>query len=199
MATDTPSFGDAAAIAPQGGADVAGAASALVAALEGVWAAIVEHHPDVPSVVIVVAAGSGGRRAGELTLGHFAAGRWEVGGQARPEVMVGGEGLRRGALDMLGTLLHEAAHGLATARGVQVTIPGRPLPQPSIPGPGRRAGSRRRPGRAPRLVGDHGPGVDGRPLQRRAQGLGRRTGAVAASRGRGWRRQPVPQSEGVPV
>ena len=94
------------------------AASALVAALERVWATIVGVHPEVPAAVIVVAAGSG-RRAGELKLGHFAAGRWEVGGCARPEVLVGGEGLRRGAVDVLGTLLHEAAHGLAAARGVQ--------------------------------------------------------------------------------
>jgi hypothetical protein len=36
-------------------------------------------------------------------------------------VLVGGEGLRRGAVDVLGTLLHEAAHGLAHARGIQDT------------------------------------------------------------------------------
>ena len=97
--------------------DATGAASALVAALERVWAAIVRVHPELPSAVIVVAAGSG-RRAGELKLGHFAAGRWDVGGCARPEVLVGGEGLHRGAVDVLGTLLHEAAHALAAARGV---------------------------------------------------------------------------------
>jgi hypothetical protein len=36
-------------------------------------------------------------------------------------VLVGGEGLQRGRLEVLGTLLHEAAHGLAQARGVQDT------------------------------------------------------------------------------
>jgi hypothetical protein len=36
-------------------------------------------------------------------------------------VLVGGEGLHRGALEVLGTLLHEAAHGLAQARGIQDT------------------------------------------------------------------------------
>lgn len=101
----------------------AGAASALVAALEAAWAAIVAVHPEVPIPVIVVAAGSG-RRANELTLGHFAAGRWDVGGHARPEVLVGGEGLQRGAVDVLGTLLHEAAHALAAARGVRDTSRG---------------------------------------------------------------------------
>jgi hypothetical protein len=33
----------------------------------------------------------------------------------RPEVLVSGEGLQRGPVDVLGTLLHEAAHGLAHA------------------------------------------------------------------------------------
>jgi hypothetical protein len=37
------------------------------------------------------------------------------------EVLIGGEGLHRGPLEVLGTLLHEAAHGLAQARGVQDT------------------------------------------------------------------------------
>jgi hypothetical protein len=36
-------------------------------------------------------------------------------------VLVGGEGLHRGALEVLGTLLHEAAHGLAQARNIQDT------------------------------------------------------------------------------
>jgi len=36
-------------------------------------------------------------------------------------VLVTGEGLRRGASEVLGTLLHEAAHGLAFARGISDT------------------------------------------------------------------------------
>lgn len=74
-------------------------------------------------MVVVVAAGSGGRR-GQLKLGHFAAARWEADGGELPELLVGGEGLRRGALDVLGTLLHEAAHGLGLARGIQNTSRG---------------------------------------------------------------------------
>jgi hypothetical protein len=108
---------------PAGAPGQAGAASALVAALEAAWAAIVTEHPEIPNPVIVVAAGSG-KRANELKLGHYAEGRWDVSGQSRPEVLVGGEGLRRGALDVLGTLLHEAAHGLASARGVRDTSRG---------------------------------------------------------------------------
>jgi hypothetical protein len=39
----------------------------------------------------------------------------------RPEVLVSGEGLQRGPVDVLGTLLHEAAHGLAYARKISDT------------------------------------------------------------------------------
>ena len=40
---------------------------------------------------------------------------------ALAEVFVGGEGLALGAVDVLGTLLHEATHALAHVRGVQDT------------------------------------------------------------------------------
>jgi hypothetical protein len=36
-------------------------------------------------------------------------------------VLISGEGFQRGPVDVLGTLLHEAAHGLAYARQVQDT------------------------------------------------------------------------------
>jgi hypothetical protein len=98
-----------------------GTASLLVAALERTWQSIRWHHPDVPEAVLVVASGSEGKR---LNLGHFAPHRWHVNGSDRHEVLVGGEGLQRGATDVLGTLLHEAAHGLACARGVQDTSRG---------------------------------------------------------------------------
>jgi hypothetical protein len=96
-------------------------ASPLVAALEQVWAAIRRRHPEVPEVVVVVAAGGEGRR---LRWGHFASGRWQLPAGRRPEVLVGGEGLRRPAREVLGTLLHEAAHGLADRRGIQDTSRG---------------------------------------------------------------------------
>jgi hypothetical protein len=68
--------------------------------------------------VLVVASGAEGTR---LNLGHFAPHRWQVQGADRHEVLVGGEGLQRGPVDVLGTLLHEAGHGLAQARDVQDT------------------------------------------------------------------------------
>ena len=128
------------------GAGVSGPISApMVAALEGAWAAIRVGHPEVPAVVMVLGAGSIGN-AGGLRLGHFAAMRWADPDQARatdkeagdgaagelcngqpaapvrlPEVFVGGEGLARGPADVLGTLLHEAAHALAHVRGIKDT------------------------------------------------------------------------------
>jgi hypothetical protein len=95
-----------------------GAASLLVAALEHTWTTIRTRHPDVPEAVLVVASGAEGKR---LNWGHFAPHRWQVSGADRHEVLVGGEGLHRGPVDVLGTLLHEAAHGLAQARNVQDT------------------------------------------------------------------------------
>jgi hypothetical protein len=95
-----------------------GTASLLVAALEHTWQTIRTRHPELPRAVLVVASGAEGKR---LNLGHFAPHRWQVNGADRHEVLVGGEGLQRGPLEVLGTLLHEAAHGLAQARDVQDT------------------------------------------------------------------------------
>jgi len=95
-----------------------GVASLLVAALEHTWQSIRRRHPDVPEAVLVVASGAEGKR---LNLGHFAPHRWQVQGANRHEVLVGGEGLQRGPVDVLGTLLHEAAHGPAQARDLQDT------------------------------------------------------------------------------
>ncbi len=90
----------------------------LVTALESAWATIRYNHPEVPDVVLTVGAGSAG---GELTLGHFAPWRWIRGEYEMHELFVGGEGLDRGAVDVLGTLLHEAAHGLAVEREIKDT------------------------------------------------------------------------------
>ncbi|MGH3449561.1 MAG: hypothetical protein ACRDQW_02320 [Haloechinothrix sp.] len=93
----------------------------LVEALENTWRAIQKRHPDVPDVMLTLGAGSIGDR-GTLRLGHFAAARWQIGKAERlPELFVGGEGLNRPAPAILGTLLHEAAHGVAHVRGIQDT------------------------------------------------------------------------------
>jgi len=88
----------------------------MVEALEQAWADIRKHNPDLPPAVVVLGAGSIGAPAGSLKLGHFAAMRWAENssdGQRLAEVFVGGEGLVRGPAEVLGTLLHEAAHALA--------------------------------------------------------------------------------------
>jgi hypothetical protein len=97
----------------------------MVAALEAAWAAIRVRHPELPAVVLLLGAGSIGSPVGSLRLGHFAAMRWHTGdgqdGERLPEVFVGGEGLKRGPVNVLGTLLHEAAHALAHIRGIKDT------------------------------------------------------------------------------
>jgi hypothetical protein len=91
----------------------------LVTELDRTWQAIRGRHPHVPEVVIALGAGSAGRRG--LKYGHFAVGRWERRGGQMPELFIGGEGLARGPVDVLGTLLHEAVHGIAAKRGIQDT------------------------------------------------------------------------------
>jgi hypothetical protein len=93
----------------------------LAAALEQAWAVIQRHHAEIPDVVVTVGTG-GGHRGGVRKLGHFAAGRWRrADGGAWSEILVAGEGLDRGPDGVLATLLHEAAHALAFARGVRDT------------------------------------------------------------------------------
>jgi hypothetical protein len=98
----------------------AGISPRLVTALDQAWRAIRARHPDVPEVVIALGSGTDNGRQG-VKLGHFAAGRWQRGDGRLPEMFVGGEGLQRGAGDVLATLLHEAAHGVATTREIQDT------------------------------------------------------------------------------
>jgi hypothetical protein len=92
----------------------------LVTELDRTWQAIRARHRDVPEVVIALGSGSVGRR-GALKLGHFAAERWQRTDGKLPELFVGGEGLGRGAGEVLATLLHEGAHGVASTRGIADT------------------------------------------------------------------------------
>jgi hypothetical protein len=91
----------------------------IITALDQAWTEIRWRNFDVPEVVLVVASGSTASR--QLVLGHFAGGRWQHGDTRLPEVLVSGEGLRRPATEVLTTLLHEAAHGLAAVRGIKDT------------------------------------------------------------------------------
>lgn len=93
-------------------------AAAVVAALEGAWAAIRDRHSEIPAAVIIIGSGTSGRHA---KWGHYATMRWQHGTNQLPEVLVSGEGLKRPATEVLTTLLHEAAHALADVRGIRDT------------------------------------------------------------------------------
>ena len=94
------------------------AASRILKVLEDTWLEIRRWHPEIPPVVIIIASGTDGRHP---RWGHHAPGRWNVAGEQYTEVMISGEGLRRSSAEVLGTLLHEAAHALAHARGIKDT------------------------------------------------------------------------------
>ncbi len=94
------------------------AVSRVLRVLEDTWQAIRAIHSEIPAVVIIIASGTDGK---ETRWGHHAPKRWHVGLDGRTEIMISGEGLRRSALSVLGTLLHEAAHALAAARGISDT------------------------------------------------------------------------------
>ena len=101
-----------------GSADGSQAASRVLKVLEDIWLEIRRRHPELPSVVIIIASGSDGKHP---RYGHHAADRWNVAGERLAEIMISGEGLSRTATDVLGTLLHEAAHALAAERGIKDT------------------------------------------------------------------------------
>jgi len=94
------------------------AASRILKILEDIWLEIRRWHPEIPAAVIIIASGTDGKHP---RWGHHAPGRWNVAGEQRTEIMISGEGLRRSSRDVLGTLLHEAAHALAHARGIKDT------------------------------------------------------------------------------
>jgi curved DNA-binding protein CbpA len=93
-------------------------ASRIIKVLEDTWMEIRRWNPEIPAVVIIIASGTDGKHP---RWGHHAPGRWNVAGEQLTEIMISGEGLRRTARDVLATLLHEAAHALAHARGIKDT------------------------------------------------------------------------------
>jgi curved DNA-binding protein CbpA len=93
-------------------------ASRIIKVLEDTWMEIRRWNPEIPPVVIIIASGTDGK---QTRLGHHAPGRWNVAGEQLTEIMISGEGLRRTAREVLATLLHEAAHALAHARGIKDT------------------------------------------------------------------------------
>ncbi|MFI6310833.1 hypothetical protein ACIBEK_12045 [Nocardia fusca] len=97
-------------------------AGSMVKAIENAWAGLRAQHPDIPDVVVTVAAGSVGRRG--VRLGRFGPDRWMHNGVWVSELFVGGEGFAHGPREVLGVLLHEAVHGIARTRGIKDTSRG---------------------------------------------------------------------------
>ncbi len=112
------------------------------------------------------------RPPGTLRLGHYAAARWRPATGEAPalaELFIGGEGLALGAVDVLGTLLHEAAHGVVFTRAIQGHQPRWDVPQRPLQAAGGGARPADRPSPRDRLVDDHRPGPDHRRLRRPGQ------------------------------
>lgn len=96
--------------------------SGVLAALENCWATIRRLHPEIPDVVMIL--GPGDDRPGFVKFGHWSPARWVVADGRRPEVLITGECFEFGAEEIVGTLLHEAAHALAHVRKIQDTSRG---------------------------------------------------------------------------
>lgn len=90
----------------------------LIEALTRIWSRIRVFHPDVPGVMLLAAPSP----RGDLSvLGHFAPLRWrgkKTGGTHHHEVVVVAEHLDRDPTEIVGTLIHEAAHALNFERGI---------------------------------------------------------------------------------
>ncbi len=92
---------------------------ALTTALTQIWQRAQVLNPGLPDVMLLLSNGSSNGRLSYY--GSFEPGRWTGAAGTLPELVIAGEGLRRGALPVLGTVLHEAAHALAFARNVGET------------------------------------------------------------------------------
>lgn len=102
--------------------DQAIANSKLLWALEGIWSSIQKRHPDVPDVVFTFGQGShrGPSKGKPILMGHFAPLRWQVleGTSRIHEIFVAAEFIAD-ADETLGTVIHEAAHAVASHRKVK--------------------------------------------------------------------------------
>jgi hypothetical protein len=115
--------------------------AALMSAIEVAYDAVRHNHPELPPAIFVLSPTS---RSGRNTkLGHFFGESWldrdeyetakgilsediEAVDEARTvmhsrfhEILISAEGLDRGGREVMETVLHEAAHALALARGIK--------------------------------------------------------------------------------
>ena len=90
----------------------------LIEALAKVWSRIRVYQPDVPGVMLLAAPSL---RSDLSVLGHFAPLRWrprQKGVASHHEVMVVAEHLDRDPTEIVGTLIHEAAHAMNFERNI---------------------------------------------------------------------------------
>lgn len=93
----------------------------IVTVMNRAWEAIQRNHPEVPNVMLVT-----GRRRhkseGNIR-GQHCRETWHVDGHdgRQAEVWVSGERLAEGGVEVMQTLLHEAAHALAGVRDIKDT------------------------------------------------------------------------------
>jgi hypothetical protein len=85
-------------------------------AIERAYRLIQKRFPDAPDVTIVIKRDE--RAWGHTTVAKVWAPAAKDGQADRFEIMISGENLRRGAVAVAGTLLHEAAHARNLANGV---------------------------------------------------------------------------------
>lgn len=97
-------------------------ASPIITVLETTYAGLRRRHPDLPERIVFL-LGKGARRGG-VNFGHYHADQWAYHPHAEaqatdtvPEIMISGECLAAGPEQVYLTLVHEAAHALAKARG----------------------------------------------------------------------------------
>jgi hypothetical protein len=108
------------------------AVARLSAALEDAWNAIRANHPEIPHAVVIIGAGTGNGQPAKW--GHYDSLRWQrtttttttddndnTVAARYSEILVAGEGLTRPTKDVMGTLLHEAAHALADVHNIRET------------------------------------------------------------------------------
>ena len=90
--------------------------SEIVAELESCLTAIRKRHPDVPEAVITVEV-----RSPPIAAAFLSASRWRIDGHETAAIVLFRWALEHPAELVFAALLHEAAHGLAHARGLQDT------------------------------------------------------------------------------
>lgn len=100
---------------PKTSAPVASDLSPVMTALEAAYRMIQAEYPDAPDVTLVIKRDS--KAWGHTTVAQVWGDKTAEHG-TRYEVMISGENLRRGAVDVAATLLHEAAHARNLGRGI---------------------------------------------------------------------------------